>query len=452
MNTNRHPWWLTVVILFSSMTPGRCEEQATRTPPVTLPAEAVRTLNAQPAVNRPEDAEASGKFSVDHAVHAAAYNFQAPGIAVVPLPDGRTRLWLSWYQQNNKPGGGTIGQGSIPHCVYAYCDDPFGTAHPVWRRAFYIEPGNVLGDETASDPEVALLPDGRLLCSYITSGPGRTRKRSTYAFLVGNPAASTGALEVGRQHWLEYGVLSQPFNTKSGDVYAVIDEWNVARRFCKLEFASPPDLHVAAERDAVTRVRISDIPWLGHPALTIFFESSMHVVSGGRYRAYRRTKEGVYTTLSEVGGRVWGTEEKWTDHVSVNSRNVFARSPYSGRVIGAVNSPPEGSVYRTDLTLVSSEDEGAPGSFGRALNIEPDFGMRKVASQYPRLAFDKAGYVYCVYRWSDSRAKAPHNGAAIMVARVREDLLADGTATLANVEKRVALIATPFDPKTGTTR
>jgi hypothetical protein len=50
----------------------------------------------------------------------------------------------------------------------------------VWRRAFYIEPVNTSGDETASDPEVAALPDGRLLCSYITSGPNKSRKRSTY--------------------------------------------------------------------------------------------------------------------------------------------------------------------------------------------------------------------------------------------------------------------------------
>src|SRR5438128_1419716 len=117
MNTNRRTLWLAAAILFSSMTVGRCEEQATRTPPVTLPAEAVRSLNAQPMSNRPKDAEAPSKFSVDHATHAAAYNFQAPGIVIVPLPDGRVRVWLSWYQQNNKPGGGAIGQGSIPHCV-----------------------------------------------------------------------------------------------------------------------------------------------------------------------------------------------------------------------------------------------------------------------------------------------------------------------------------------------
>lgn len=391
---------------------------------------------AEMSINRPDDAEAPSKFSVDHAAHATAYGFQAPGIVVVPLPDGRTRLWVSWYQQNNNPGGGAIGGGSISHCVYAYSDDPFGTDTPTWRRAFYVDPVVALGGETASDPEVALLPDGRLLCSYITSGPDKRRKRSTYAFLVANPAATASTFELGRQHWLEYGVLSQPFQA-DGKVYAVIDDWNVARRFCRLEFAS------TAQHDAIQAVRISDIPWPGHPSLTIFFESSMHVVSGGRYRAYRRTKEGVYTTLSEVGGFAWGPEEKWTDHGSSNSRNVFARSPYSGRVIGAVNSPPDGSLRRTDLTLVVSEAEGTPGSFRRSLNLEPDNNLKKVASQYPRLAFDKAGYIYCVYRWSDSRAGAPHNGAAIVVARVREDLLAAGTATLANVEKRTVVAMSP---------
>lgn len=435
MKTTAPILWLALTILFSTSTSCR-GEASNRAPAASIPAEAVNSLNSQGVIHRPADAEAPGRFSVDHATHAGAFNFQAPGIAVAPLADGRIRVWLSWYQQNNKPGGGAIGNGSIPHCVYAYSDDPFGSAEPVWHSALYVEPVSVLGGETASDPEVALLPDGRLLGSYITSGPGRTRKRSTYVFLIGNPAATGGTFILGRQHWLGYGVLSQPF-TAEGKVYAVIDEWNVARRFCRLEFPTTP------ERDAVAAEHISDIPWPGNPALTIFFESSVHVVSGGRYRAYRRTKDGVYTTLSDVGGLAWGAEEKWTDHGSANSRNVFARSPYSGRVIGAVNCSPLGPNYRTDLTLVLSEAEGVPGSFRRALNIEPDGGMKKIAAQYPRLAFDKAGYVYCVYRWSDKREEAPHHGAAIMIARVREDLLAAGTATLADVEKRVACMATP---------
>lgn len=405
---------------------------------ITLSAEAAAALNAQPVVGQPDDAEAPSKLSVDHAAHAIAYNFQAPGIAIVPKRDGGIRIWVSWYQQNNNPGGGAIGNGSTPHCVYAYSDDPFEAAEPIWHRAFYVEPVVELGDETASDPEVALLPDGRLLCSYITSGPGKTRKRSSYAFLVGNPAATNGTFNVGRQHWLDYGVLSQPFNV--GDqVYAVIDEWNVARRFCKLEFPA------TGQRHAIGRQRISDIPWPGHPELTIFFEGSMHVVTDGRYRAYRRTKEGVYTTLSEPGGVTWGTEEKWIDYPSINSRTAFARSP-SGRIIGAVNSPPGGSIYRTDLTLVVSDADGALGTFKHSLNIEPDNGQRKIASQYPRLAFDNAGYVYCVYRWSDNRKDAPHNGAAIMIARVREDRLATGTAKLDDdVEKRVAVTVTRSD-------
>lgn len=398
-------------------------------------AEAVDARNAQAVANRPKDAEAPGRFSVDHPAHAVAYNLQAPGVAVVPLPNGRDRIWLSWYQQNNKPGGGAIGGGSTPHTVYAYCDDPFGAPDPVWRRAVYIDPVAVAGDETASDPEVALLPDGRLLCSYITSGPSRSRRRSSYAFLIQNPTATEGAFEVGRQQWLGYGVLSQAF-VAEGAAYAVLDEWGAARRFSKLETSPAPQEDVSA-------VGASEIPWPGHPGLTIFFESSLHAVSGGRFRAYRRTKEGVYTTLSEVGGKAWGKEEKWTDHPSVNSRSAFARSPRSGRVVGAVNCPPGGVLYRTDLTLVSSAEEGAPGSFRQALNIEPDPGGRKVAAQYPRLAFDRSGWVYCVYRWSDSRPGAPHHGAAIMLARVREDALAAGTATLADVEKRAACVVAP---------
>ena len=93
---------------------------------------------------------------------------------------------------------------------------------------------------------------------------------------------------------------------------------------------------------------------------------------------------------------------------------------------------------RTDLTLVLSEKEGAPGSFQRSLNIEPAGDLKTIAAQYPRLAFDKSGHVYCVYRWSDRRQDSPHHGAAIMVARVSEDRFASGKATLADVEKRVA--------------
>jgi hypothetical protein len=395
----------------------------------------VEKWNATGVVGRPENAEAAGRFSVELEAHRVAHNFQAPGIAVVPLADGRLRVWVSWYQQNNKPGGGAIGGGSIPHAVYAWCDDPFGSAAPVWTRAVVVEPVTVKGGETASDPEVALMPDGRLLCSYITSGPGRDRKRSTYAFLIANPAATEGAFQLGRQHWLGYGVLSQPF-LHEGRALAVIDEWGVARRFSRLEFDA------GAESNAVRATTISKIPWPGHPALTIFFEGSMHAVSGGRFRTYRRTKDGVYTTLSEPGGMAWGAEEKWKDFPSSNSRSAFAKSP-SGRIVGAVNCPASGTSDRTNLTLVLSEAEGAPGTFARSLNLEPDGGTRKIAAQYPRLAFDKAGHVYCVYRWSDNRKGAPHHGAAIVVARVREDLLASGKATLADAEKRVVVEMTP---------
>jgi hypothetical protein len=56
---------------------------------------------------------------------------------------------------------------------------------------------------------------------------------------------------------------------------------------------------------------------------------------------------------------------------------------------------------------------------------------------------DAAGHVYCVYRWSDIQPEASHHGAAIVVARIREDLLASGKATLADVEKRAACEITP---------
>ena len=178
----------------------------------------------------------ASQLTVNHEAHRIAYNFQAPGIAVVPLPEGRIRIWLSWYQQTDKPGGAAIGGGSISDAVYACCDDPFAKKEPAWTQLLRAEPVAKIGDETASDPEVALMPDGRLLCSYITSNHSRDRKRCTYAFLIANPAATDGTFSLGRQHWLEYGVLSQPFQ-KDGGAYAVIDEWGVARRFCRLEFS-----------------------------------------------------------------------------------------------------------------------------------------------------------------------------------------------------------------------
>ena len=463
---------LSALVLFACWIPLPSAGQAIPAGP-RVTAEAVEKWNAADPVGRPKNAEAAGRFSVDHEAHRIAYNFQAPGIAMVPLADGRVRVWLTWYQQNNKPGGGAIGGGSISHTVYAYCDDPFGKAErdarqrtlpssrgadsaqpperqPVWTRVVYVEPIAARGDETASDPEVALMPDGRLLCSYITSGPGHDRKRATYAFLIGNPAATEGTFQLGRQHWLGYGVLSQPL-LHEGKAYAVIDEWSVARRFSRLEFAADaaegsgrltsfPD---TAEHDALRAVTLGEIPWPGHPALTSFFEGSMHSVSGDRWRAYRRTQEGVYTTLSEPGGRTWGAEEKWKDFPSSNSRSAFAKSPTSGRIFGAVNCPAEGSKDRTNLTLVVSEAEGAPGTFRQSLNLEPDNGKRTVAAQYPRVAFDAAGRVYCVYRWSDKRPDAPHHGAAIVIARVREDLLVSGKAALADVEKRAACEMTP---------
>jgi hypothetical protein len=110
---------------------------------------------------------------------------------------------------------------------------------------------------------------------------------------------------------------------------------------------------------------------------------------------------------------------------------------FTGHVIGAVNDSQLGPRARTDFTLVLSEQEGAPGSFQRSLNIEPADDLKTIAAQYPRIAFDKSGHVYCVYRWSDRRKDSPHHGSAIMVARVSEERLASGKATLVNVKKRV---------------
>src|SRR5438105_4323512 len=60
MNINRRSFKPATVILFLATVVfapafGRCEEQAGRTPP-TVSAEAVRVLNAQAVVNRPDDA------------------------------------------------------------------------------------------------------------------------------------------------------------------------------------------------------------------------------------------------------------------------------------------------------------------------------------------------------------------------------------------------------------
>lgn len=79
---------------------------------------------------------------------------------------------------------------------------------------------------------------------------------------------------------------------------------------------------------------------------------------------------------------------------------------------------------------------GLPGV--APLNIEPTGDQKTIAAQYPRLAFDKSGHVYCVYRWSYRRKDSPHHGAAIMISRMSEERLASGKATLADVEKRVA--------------
>ena len=160
---------LVLTVMSSCVVSTRCENQTSPQPPAILRAEDVLSLNAVPEINRPSDAEAPSQFSVDHEAHRIACNFQAPGIAVVPLVNGRNRIWLSWYQQNNNPGGAAIGKDSAPYGVYAYSDDPFGTTEPIWHRAFSLVPERRVGDETASDPEVALLADGRLLGSYVTS-------------------------------------------------------------------------------------------------------------------------------------------------------------------------------------------------------------------------------------------------------------------------------------------
>ncbi len=78
-----------------------------------------------------------------------------------------------------------------------------------------------------------------------------------------------------------------------------------------------------------------------------------------------------------------------------------------------MNDSQLGPRARTELTLVLSEKEGAPGSFQRSLNIEPAGDLKTIAAQYPRLAFDKLGHVYSVYRWSDRRKDSPHPLASL---------------------------------------
>lgn len=90
------------------------------------------------------------------------------------------------------------------------------------------------------------------------------------------------------------------------------------------------------------------------------------------------------------------------------------------------------------MSFLLGEKEGVPGSFKRALNIEPAGVQKTIAAQYPPSPSTKRATCNCVYRWSDRRKDSPHHGTAIKVARVSEELLASGKATLADVEKRVA--------------
>ncbi len=55
----------------------------------SISADAVEKWNALGASGAPRNAETPSRFSVDHAGHRVVYNFQAPGIAIMPLADAR---------------------------------------------------------------------------------------------------------------------------------------------------------------------------------------------------------------------------------------------------------------------------------------------------------------------------------------------------------------------------
>ena len=66
---------------------GRCQAQTGVAGP-RVSSDVVEKWNSAGVAGRPANAEAPGRFSVDHEAHHIAYNFQAPGIAVVPMPAG----------------------------------------------------------------------------------------------------------------------------------------------------------------------------------------------------------------------------------------------------------------------------------------------------------------------------------------------------------------------------
>jgi hypothetical protein len=76
------PFLLHLAVVFAAWD-GGCFASAVDT---QVPAALVDKWNMLGAVQRPDNAEAPGRYSVDHEAHRIAYNFQAPGIAVAPMP------------------------------------------------------------------------------------------------------------------------------------------------------------------------------------------------------------------------------------------------------------------------------------------------------------------------------------------------------------------------------
>ena len=377
--------------------------------PIGFPAAAITALNAWDS-EEPADAAPPPIFSTDAGTWGAPLSHLAADVAITG-----TRTWVIYYGGNEDPAD----FDDQSYGILAYCDD---LERGVWHQVLFFLPGDV--DHHVRDPRISTLPDGRLLLLPYTNG---TKRQATYACIIANPEARSGAFELGRLYFLDYGCPGAVIDA-GGELRVPLDEWMIGsgpftddegKHYCKI---------APFGRDGVSTTRISDAPY-DSPSINNYDESSAVTISGGRTRYWYRVAGGLRTVLSNAGDLTWGSTEDWTLYPVPASRAAFKRSP-SGRIVGVINN----SEQRRNLTVILSEDDGV--TFPHSLPIESRYLDSTQYPSYPAVTFDRQGNIVAVAEFGRGpNTSAPQLGKQILLFKVSEDLVRAGTATEADVRK-----------------
>lgn len=370
--------------------------RANGNPPVISPGSvaAFNTASDAATLAAPTGAAPAPYLSTDTTLYGPAAAGSHLGSTIAVTASGR--VWMSFYRHQSTEIDNEFGTW----VVVMYTDD---WASGVWHEVCYFIPTNAAINR-AWDPQLSMLPDGRLLLLIYTHSS--TARAGTYGVIIQNPDATVGAINVGRPHWFAFGAPGTS-DVMGAEFRLSMDGWKNDNKFGGE--GSFLTRGIFTGRDDLTSERVSFLPDMG--ALNSFSETSIVGITGGRSRAWFRTTSGIYTTVSEPGDLVWSTPVPW-DQTNTTARTCFKRLP-SGRVAAAWNDWPG----RVRMTVGLSEDDGA--TFPRKVRVFRE--VNGAGSSYPSMVGSSDGTI--LISFENNRNNDKPGGKRMVLCGVDEEAL-----------------------------